>query len=166
MVNTVTLRADGQVIVAPFGGFIMPSANQQLSQDDFNECLRICDEIENLKTGAEDYIAKNGLDPAVFNPAHIWDNGVIRSNFEAITSRSYEIINHLRLFCYNFTGFRLADMKFAEGNGPLTEVPPNLDETLRSLEKDIPFVAFEFLKHIQHLPIYAVASPPRIFSEI
>ena len=79
--------------------------NYRLSRDQYLFAVKLVERIEGLYRGAPAYIAKRGLDPAIYFPGNEWKDLI---NIEGrVFNRGYADINLLRLHA-PFAGFHMA----------------------------------------------------------
>ena len=115
-------------------GFLTPSANDRLSNAEFDRARSICSDIRAIISARTGYIDENGLDTEFCFPGANWEgdweeNPLYRGTV-ALLREDYEVINNLRLFSQVFSGYSLLEMKDARGLLVPDHVPLDLTERL------------------------------------
>lgn len=145
--------------------FFGPRDNFPLSAADFATAGSLCDTMVELRAGRAEYLARRGLDPKVYLPAHMWSGDFCASNFAKIARKDPHTISHLRCLTYNFTGYSLLTMAPCENTPELLAVPPDADAIVRSVAGRAADAAVEFVRSIQGVPRDRVVTAPRVFGE-
>jgi len=117
---------------------------RNITQGEFETASSICKKFRKMVETREVFVVGKGLDKKVALPSNYWGGKV--NNI--LLSPEYDIINHLRLHTYVFTGMKLRD-HLGTTHSPM---PPNLASRFSELTKG--------------LPKELIANPPRILGEI
>jgi putative sugar O-methyltransferase len=146
--------------------FFGPMEGHSLSKGDFIRCCEVCDRISFLRSERSAYLSNRRLDPAVYLPANLWAQDFCPTNFSTILRKDYRVLNNLRFFTYNFTGFRLLEgMPALEEFPPLTELPEDYDQIVRKHAHKTQNLIEGHIRNAQLLPRECVVMAPRIFGE-
>jgi hypothetical protein len=144
---------------------------QPLSESELRRANSIIDWIEQVVAARPAYLERHRLSPAIHFPQAIWalDHGEgLYDGLRAVLSRDPRILNHLRLWSQQFTGYRLLSMESAEGR-PFPrpeEIGPAADQRLSSLASAPDQWVGRYLEVAAKLPPALRISPPRRFGEI
>ena len=143
------------------------SDQEPLSTQEFAQAVNCCQTIQKLVETRQGWIEAAGKDKSIHLPQANWDlsKSVLHSSYRTVVGGTYPVLNHLRLFSHNFTGFMLSKLK--KGPNPaLRAVPEDLDEQIGKLAgTDCPWE--EWHETISRaLPREYRIGPPRKFGEI
>jgi SAM-dependent methyltransferase len=117
--------------------------------------------------GRQSYIKRNGLDPDIHLPGGNWElGGGLYEAFRTVLKGDYSVLNNLRLFCQNFTGFQLISLSLSEGKPFPREVPADLDDRLSVIAQTPLRCVRAYVEAIRHLPESLHITPPNRFGEI
>lgn len=107
---------------------------QPISQEEFEQAVRICEQIRTIQAQRTAYVEQHGLDPDIAFPAENWSE-MVRHDFLALyrfiaESPRYETINRLKFYTQFFTGYQLMTLSFASDQTNITHIPDNVEEML------------------------------------
>jgi hypothetical protein len=151
----------------------------RVSQEQYEWCLGVIPQIQDLYDGAGDYIKRRGLDPALAFPGNEWGELIATSGIK-LPSR-FNDVNYLRLNA-PFTGYhlpildRLDRPQFATAGmrdfvmkisreGIPDDVVDQFEVRIDPAERLRPHVE-EYLKHIRNVPPQYIVQTPHLFGEI
>src|SRR5262245_17007398 len=105
-----------------------------LSQEGYENALRLRDTIGALIAEREAFIRNERLDPEIHLPMANWalGNGLYTC-YETVMRGEYEVLNNLRLFAQIFTGFQLLSLSGGLGTTIPRAMPQDLDKRLAEL---------------------------------
>src|SRR6266852_5896698 len=102
-----------------------------LTQEAYSRTLQLRERLRTTIEGRQSYIKRTGLDPDIHLPGGNWElGGGLYEAVRTVLDGDYSILNNLRLFCQNFTGFQLTSLSLSEGKPFPREVPADLDDQL------------------------------------
>lgn len=149
------------------GSLVYLRDQEPLSAPEYAAAVECCRTIQHLTETRERWIEAAGKDKSIHLPQANWDlaRSVLHLAYRAVAGGEYAVLNNLRLFSHNFTGFMLSKLEKGP-NPPVTEVPQNLDADIARFEGSAcPWAAWH--KTIcKSLPASYRLSPPRKFGEI
>jgi putative sugar O-methyltransferase len=131
----------------------------------------IIDWIEEIVEARPAYIEQHGLDPAVHFPQAVWaldDGHGLYDGFRAVASRDPRVLNNLRLWSQQFTGYRLLTMEPASCRPfpSVEEIGPDADQRLAKMSARPDRWVGRYLRIASRLPTDFRVSPPRQLGEI
>lgn len=161
MTVTTKGRPSGQ------GSLVYLHDQEPLSAQEHAAAVDCCRTIQHLVQTRQQWIEAVGKDKAIHLPQANWDlsRSALHRSYRVLVAGTYPVLNNLRLFSHNFTGFMLS--KLRKGPiPPVTEVPENLDEEIARFEgTECPWGLWH--KTIRDaLPADYRLGPPRRFGEI
>jgi putative sugar O-methyltransferase len=144
---------------------------QPLTESELHRANSIIDWIEQVIEARPEYLERHRLSETIHCPQAIWalDKGEgLYDGFRAVCSRDPKVLNHLRLWTQQFTGYRLLSMELAEGR-PFPrpqDVDALVDEKLLALGAAPDFWVGRYIRLSAKLPPYLRISRPRQLGEI
>ena len=131
----------------------------------------IIDWIEEVVDARPGYIERQGLDPAIHFPQAVWaldDGHGLYDGFRAVASRDPRVLNNLRLWSQQFTGYRLLTMEPAACRPfpRVEEIGTAADQTLSNLSSRPDRWVGRYVRIASKLPHDFRISPPRQLGEI
>ena len=145
--------------------FLGPRDNFPLGDADFARACAHAATMVALRAGRADYLAAHGLDPRVYLPGHMWDADFVATNFAKLARQDRRTIEHLRLLCYNFTGFSLLHMAPFVDLPDVAVIPPDADAILRAASPRLAELAAGWTAATAGLPAERIVAAPRLFGE-
>jgi hypothetical protein len=132
-----------------------------------NEIINWIEEIVEARPG---YIDRYGLNREIHFPQAVWaldDGHGLYDGFRAVASRDPRVLNHLRLWSQQFTGYRLLTMEPAECRPfPRPEEIGRADQALSTLSSRPDRWVGRYLRIASKLPPEFRISPPRQLGEL
>jgi hypothetical protein len=143
---------------------------QPLSEAELCRANSIIDWIEQVIDERPAYLDRHRLSAAIHFPQAVWslEDAGLYDGFRAILSRDPQVLNHLRLWSQNFTGYRLLSMEPAAGR-PFPrpeEIGAAADQKLQALGAAPDRWVGSYLRIAGRLPPELRISPPRQLGEI
>jgi putative sugar O-methyltransferase len=131
----------------------------------------IVDWIEAVIDARPGYIEHHGLDAAIHFPQAVWaldDGQGLYDGFRALASRDPRVLNNLRLWSQQFTGYRLLTMEPAACRPfpRVEEIGTATDQRLSNLSSRPDRWVGRYLRIASKLPSDFRVSPPRQLGEI
>jgi hypothetical protein len=89
---------------------VLPSANQQLSNVEFDKCCQLVDYY--LEEGKQiiTYCTAHGRDSGAYDRGNVWQGGFVDMITKMLLSKKYNNINKMRLIGWHFSAYRLFDL--------------------------------------------------------
>lgn len=140
--------------------------NYRLSDRDYERACQICNHVRTLYQRVEDRSAPSGSSEDVARPANMWGDGFMKTNFSTITKDDRSILDHFRLFTYNFSGWRLLENKPAEAMPLLQAVMEDLETQLQTVYTDDHFLLEEHKRLLQNTEENWRFSLPPVLGEV
>lgn len=151
-------------------GFVFLADQLPLTAEDYRIVARVQEWTRTIVRKREAYLREQGLDSAIHFPKGIWqlEGGEgLYAGFRHICEGDAATISCLRLYCQHFTGFRLASMRFTEGEPfPTLEEVRRLDDWLATIVSPPHFAVERYHCMQERLPPELHIAPPRTFGEI
>jgi hypothetical protein len=144
---------------------------QPLSESELRRANSIIEWMEQVVAARPAYLERHRLSAAIHFPQAIWaldDGAGLYDGLRAVLSRDPRVLNHLRLWSQQFSGYRLLSMEPAEGR-PFPrpeEIGPSADQRLSSLASVPDQWVGRYLQVAAQLPPALRISPPRRLGEI
>lgn len=149
------------------GSLVYLRDQKPLSAREHAAAVEYCRTIDQLVQTRQQWIEAAGKDRSIHLPQANWDLSIssLHLAYHVVVAGDYGVLNNLRLFSHNFTGFMLSKLQKGP-NPPLTAVPENLDAEISRFEgTDCPWG--DWHKNIREaLPPDYPLGPPRKFGEI
>jgi len=142
-----------------------------LSAEQLERANEIIDWIEEVVDARPGYIERYGLNRAIHFTQAVWaldDGQGLYDGFRAVASRDPRVLNHLRLWSQQFTGYRLLTMEPAQCRPfpRVEEIGPAADRRLSNLSSRPDRWVGRYLRIASKLPTDFRISPPPQLGEI
>ncbi|MBM4071060.1 MAG: putative sugar O-methyltransferase [Planctomycetes bacterium] len=117
------------------GSLVYLRDQEPLTTQEHAAAVECCRRIQHLTQTREQWITAVGKDRSIHLPQANWDlsRSVLHLAYRVVAGGDYPVLNNLRLFSHNFTGFMLSKLEKGP-NPPVTAVPENLDADLARFE--------------------------------
>lgn len=144
---------------------------QPLNESELQRANSIIDWIEQVVAARPAYLDRHRMSAAIHFPQAVWalDEGDgLYNGLRAVLSRHPTVLNYLRLWSQQFSGYRLLSMEPAEGR-PFPrpeEVGPSADKRLSAYARVPDRWVGRYMRISAKLPPELRISPPRRFGEV
>ena len=89
---------------------VLPSANQQLTNAEFDKCCRLIDYYVEEANQMAPYSAAHDRPADLYDRGNVWKGGFVDMLLKMLISKKYNNINRLRLIGWHFSAYRLFDL--------------------------------------------------------
>lgn len=150
---------------------VLLNDQEPLDAEQLQRANGIIDWIDEVIDARPRYIEQYGLDRAIHFPQAVWaldDGQGLYDGFRAVASRDPRVLNNLRLWSQQFTGYRLLTMEPASCRPfpRVEEIGPAADQRLSHLSSRPDRWVGRYLRIASKLPPEFRITPPRQLGEI
>lgn len=145
---------------------VTPALNRKISDAEFASLCRLVDEMEAI---LHDAIPRRGAAEtgrSLDAPSNFWAQGFVTHNLSIVAAKDVAVFNHLRFYCYNFSGRRILENSAAAGIPLLTALPAAIDETIAQNYQASAKLLRNYAAAVQGVPAHYRISPPAVMGEV